>query len=82
MNNYNKLLNNLDILKLFKVKENLETYIDLINNKKKDIVDCLYDLTNLEISTFEEKEDYTRFNLQDFHILKPLKILTFLFNQV
>ena len=41
MNNYNKLLNNLDTLKLFKIKENIDTYIDLVNNKKKDIVDCL-----------------------------------------
>ena len=31
MNNYNKLLNNLEILKLSKIKDNLDTYIDLIN---------------------------------------------------
>ena len=55
MNNYNKLLNNLDILKLVKIKENLDTYIDLINNKKKDIVDSLYELTNLEIKLMEDK---------------------------
>ena len=55
MNNYNKLLNNLETLKLEKIKENLDTYIDLINTKKKDIVDALYDLTNLEIKLMEEK---------------------------
>jgi len=53
MSNYNKLLNNLDTLSLLKIKENIDTYIDLVNTKKKDIVDCLYELTNLEISTFE-----------------------------
>ena len=36
MSNYVKLTNNLEILKLEKVKENIDQYIDLINNKKKD----------------------------------------------
>ena len=31
MSNYNKLLNNLDTLKLYKMKENIDTYIELIN---------------------------------------------------
>ena len=58
MNNYNKLLNNLETLKLEKIKENLDTYIDLINAKKKDIVDSLYELTNLEIKLMEDKAIY------------------------
>ena len=58
MNNYNKLLNNLETLKLEKIKENLDTYIDLINTKKKDIVDSLYELTNLEIKLMEDKAIY------------------------
>ena len=49
MNNYNKLLNNLETLKLRKFKDNLDEYIDMINNKKKDIVESLYELTNFEI---------------------------------
>ena len=49
MNNYNKLLNNLETLKLRKIKDNLDEYIDMINNKKKDIVESLYELTNFEI---------------------------------
>ena len=55
MNNYNKLLNNLSVLKLEKMKDNLNNYIDLINNKEKDIVDALYELTNLEIDLMEQK---------------------------
>ena len=58
MNNYNKLLNNLETLKLEKIKENLDTYIDLINTKKKDIVDAFYELTNLEIKLMEDKAIY------------------------
>ena len=41
MNNYNKLLNNLEVLNLIKIKENIDNYIELINEKKKDIVDSL-----------------------------------------
>lgn len=55
MNNYNKLLNNLETLKLLKIKDNIDSYIDLINNKKKDIVDSLYELTNLEIEILNDK---------------------------
>ena len=34
MSNYVKLTNNLELLKLEKIKENIDQYIDLINNKK------------------------------------------------
>lgn len=55
MNNYNKLLNNLETLKLLKMRDNIDNYIDLINNKKKDIIESLYELTNLEIEILNEK---------------------------
>lgn len=55
MNNYNKLLNNLETLKLLKIKDNLDNYIDLINNKQKDIIESLYELTSLEIEMLNEK---------------------------
>lgn len=35
MSNYTKLSNNLDTLKLFKIKDNIDTYINLINDKEK-----------------------------------------------
>lgn len=35
MSNYVKLTNNLELLKLEKIKQNLDQYIDLINGKKK-----------------------------------------------
>ena len=55
MNNYNKLLNNLETLKLLKVRDSIDDYIDLVNNKKKDITEALYELTNLEIEMLKEK---------------------------
>lgn len=41
MSNYVKLINNLEVLQLEKIKQNLDQYIDLINGKKKDVVDAL-----------------------------------------
>lgn len=35
MSNYNKLTNNLERLKLLKIKENVNKYIDLVNDKKR-----------------------------------------------
>ena len=58
MSNYVKLINNLEVLQLEKIKQNLDQYIDLINNKKKDVVDSLYELTNLEIELRNEKAIY------------------------
>lgn len=55
MNNYNKLLNNLETLKLLKMRDSIDDYIDLVNNKKKDITEALYELTNLEIEMLKEK---------------------------
>ena len=55
MINYNKLINNLETLKLLKMRDNIDSYIDLINNKKKDIIESLYELTNLEIEILNEK---------------------------
>lgn len=55
MSNYIKLTNNLEELKLEKIKENLDTYVELINNKKKDVIDALYELTELELKLRDEK---------------------------
>lgn len=79
MSNYNKLLNNLDILKLNKVKDNLDIYIDMINNKEKDIVESLYELTNLEIEFLEEKAIYGCVRTANFPYQKTLKDYDFSF---
>ena len=47
-NNYVKLLNNLQNLKLEQIKDNLDKYLDLINGGKKDIVDSLYEHAALD----------------------------------
>ncbi len=41
MSNYIKLINNLEILKLEKIKQNLDKYIELINKKEKEYLQPL-----------------------------------------
>jgi DNA replication protein DnaC len=72
MNNYNKLLNNLEELNLLQIKNNLDKHIDLINDKKKDIVDSLYDLTSLEIDLKNEKAMNACVKVANFPFLKTL----------
>lgn len=79
MNNYNRLLNNLETLKLLKIKDNLDNYIDLINNKKKNFIDTLYELTNLEIETMEEKRILHSIQFAGFPFLKKLEDFDFSF---
>ena len=53
--NYNKLINNLETLKLDKIREYLDTYIGFINEGQKDIVDALYELTDFEVDLRQER---------------------------
>lgn len=48
LTNYNKLLNNLEQLKLIQMRNHLSTYVDLITENKKNFVDALYELTEKE----------------------------------
>ena len=55
MNNYVKLLNNLEELGLLNIKASIDKYIDLINSGNKSIVDALYELSNLEINAKSDR---------------------------
>ncbi len=79
MSNYIKLLNNLETLKLFKIKENLDTYIDLINSKEKDFVDTLYELTKLEIDVMIEKRAKHSIQFAGFPYYKTFEDFDFTF---
>lgn len=72
MSNYTKLLNNLDTLKLFKIKDNIDTYINLINDKEKNIVDSLYELTTLELNFKKEKAITSLVRMAGFPYQKTL----------
>ena len=79
MNNYNRLLNNLETLKLFKFRDNLNNYIDLINNKEKNIVESLYELTNFEIEHLNDMAVYGCVRTANFPYQKTLEDYDFSF---
>lgn len=79
MSNYIKLLNNLETLKLFKIKENLDTYIELINSKEKDVVNTLYELTKLEIDVMIEKKAKHSIQFAGFPYYKTFEDFDFTF---
>lgn len=79
MSNYTKLLNNLDTLKLLKIKENLDTYIELINKQEKDIVNSLYELTKLEIDVMIEKKANHSIQFAGFPYYKTFEDFDFSF---
>lgn len=79
MSNYTKLINNLEILKLERVKENVDKYIELINNKEKDVVESLYELTNLEIELMNERAIYVCVRTAAFPFIKSFEDFDFTF---
>ena len=79
MSNYTKLMNNLEQLKLEKIKENLDTYIELINKKEKDVVDALYEITNLEINLKQERAMYSCVRTGGFPFIKTFEDFDFSF---
>ena len=79
MSNYTKLINNLETLKLEKIKENIDYYIELVNSKEKDIVDSLYELTNLEISMIQERAIYSCVRTAGFPFIKTFEDFNFTF---
>ena len=79
MSNYIKLNNNLEILKLVKIKENIDKYIELINAKEKDVVEALYELTNMEINLMQERAMYSCVRVAGFPFIKEFEDFDFEF---
>ena len=79
INNYGKLLNNLEYLNLTTIKNNLDKYIDLVNDKEKSFVDSLYELTNLEVNFVKEKRTNGNIKVANFPYLKTLDDYDFSF---
>ena len=56
LNNYVKLLNNLESLELKNMKSNIDQYIEMVNSNDKSIVDALYELSELEIKAKKKEQ--------------------------
>lgn len=72
LTNYNKLLNNLDALKLYTMKNNLSLYMDMINKEEKSAVDALYELTEKEIKFKTERAISTMIKTAGFPFSKTI----------
>ncbi|SHH33591.1 IS21-like element helper ATPase IstB [Tepidibacter thalassicus] len=79
MNTYTTLLNNLEQLNLTQIKENIDTYIDLITSGEKTVVDALNELIKLEIQLKEEKAINACVKVANFPFLKTFDNFDFSF---
>ena len=70
MSNYIQLANNLDQLKLTKIKEYLPTYLDDAIVKNLSFVDILLDLTNKEIDFREKRAAEINLAVSNFPFIK------------
>jgi len=78
-NNYNKLINNLNDLSLIKISNNIDKYIPLINNGDKNVVDSLYELTQMEIDLKSERAMNACVKVANFPFIKTFDDFDFSF---
>ena len=76
MNNYNKLLNNLQTLKLDKIREYYPNYIETID-KNTSYTDVLYELTTKEIEYRDERASQIQIHISAFPYKKELSDFDF-----
>ncbi|QVK16935.1 IS21-like element helper ATPase IstB [Mycoplasmatota bacterium] len=72
LNNYNKLLNNLETLNLNLFRANIDSYLNLIAKGEKNIVDSLYELTEYEMNFKRERAITSCVKVANFPFLKTL----------
>ena len=77
MINYNKLLNNLEVLKLDKMLNFLPNYLDSIKNQDISIVDILYRLTEEEIKYRDDRASKIQVSVAGFPFEKEIKDFDF-----
>ena len=78
-NNFNKAVNNFSDLGLHKISENLAAYIDFINKGEKNVVDSLYELTQMEIKLKAERAMNACVKVANFPYLKEFNDFDFSF---
>lgn len=77
--NYNRLLNNLEELKLASLKDNLPAYADMVSKKEKNFIEALYELTEKEKSFRREKLMNNSVKTAGFPFLKKVEDYGFSF---
>lgn len=79
MNNYNKLKNNFDEIGLLTFNQNIDKYIDLINQGELNTVDALYMTTEKEKEFRQERVDKSMIKTAHFPFIKTFEDFDFSF---
>ncbi len=79
MNNYNALLNNLEILELNRIRENIDNYLNLIAEGTKTAVDAFYELSEMELGFRTQQAITGCVKVANFPFLKEIKEFDFAF---
>lgn len=77
--NYNRLINNLEELKLHQFRDSLPRYLSEMESGEKDIVDALYELTELEKARRLERMIHSCVKTAAFPFLKEISDFDFSF---
>ena len=77
MNNYNKLLNNFEKLKLDKIKQLYPNYIETISKGEFTLTDALYELTEKEIEYRDERASQIQITVSAFPYKKEIEDFDF-----
>lgn len=76
---YNQVINNLEKLKLDKMRSYLSTYLDEINKNNICFIDALYELTQKEIEFKEQRASEFNIKVAAFPFIRTLEELDFNF---
>ncbi|HBS10274.1 MAG TPA: hypothetical protein DEA28_00835 [Firmicutes bacterium] len=79
MNNYNKLKNNFEEIGLLTFNQNIDKYIDLINQGQLTMVDALYMMTEKEKEFRQERVDKSMIKTAHFPFIKTFEDFDFSF---
>lgn len=79
MTTYNKVLNNLEKLKLDKIRSYLPDYLDLVSDKNISLIDSLYELTLKEIEFKDKRASLANVKVAGFPFEKELEDFDFSF---
>lgn len=77
MSNYNKLLNNLEVLKMDKIRNFLPNYLQIMSSKDIQFVDALLELTEKEIEFKNERASKIQVAVSAFPFEKELSDFDF-----
>lgn len=77
MNSYNALINNLEDLELNRIREHLDSYIDMVTEGSKALIDALYELSELEMGFRREAVIKGNVKVANFPFLKEINEFDF-----